>query len=100
MAAHRHLGRGAAPDRTLGEAGLATWPRVISVCAPINELAKQRGLTKQAAVRLAVQAELDRAAARVPLRERVARLWAEHTLPPATGEAADKAFFDELAGEP
>lgn len=66
----------------------------------VNELAKQRGLTKQAAVRLAVQAELDRAAARVPLRERVARLWAEHTLPPATGEAADKAFFDELAGEP
>jgi antitoxin VapB len=51
-------------------------------------------------VRLAVQAELDRAAARVPLRERLARLWAEHPMPPATGEAADKAFFDELAGEP
>jgi antitoxin VapB len=66
----------------------------------VNELARQRGLTKQAAVRLAVQAELDRAAARVPLRERLARLWAEHPMPPATGEAADKAFFDELAGEP
>jgi antitoxin VapB len=99
MAAHRHLGRGAAQDRTLGEAGLAAWPRVTTTRL-VNELAKQRGLTKQAAVRLAVQADLDRAAARVPLRERLARLWAEHKLPPATGEAADKAFFDELAGEP
>ena len=66
----------------------------------VNELARQRGLTKQAAVRLAVEAELDRAAAAVPLRERLARLWAEHPLPPPTGKAADKAFFDELAGEP
>jgi antitoxin VapB len=66
----------------------------------VNELAHQRGLSKQAAVRLAVQAELDRAAAAVPLRERLVRLWAEHPLPPPTGNAADKAFFDDLAGEP
>lgn len=65
----------------------------------VNELARQRGLTKQAAVRLAVQAELDRATAATPLRERLARLWAEYPLPPRTGKPADKAFFDELAGD-
>lgn len=55
---------------------------------------------KQDAVLLAVQAEVDRAAAAVPLRDRLARLWAEHPLHPPTGKAADKAFFDELSGEP
>ena len=66
----------------------------------VNGLDHQRGLTKHAAVRLAVQAELDRAAAAVPLRARLVRLWAEHPLPPPTGNAADKAFFDDLTGEP
>lgn len=65
----------------------------------VAELARQRGLTKQAAVRLAVKAELDRAAAAVPLRERLAKLWDAHPMPPATGEIADKAFFDELSGD-
>jgi antitoxin VapB len=66
----------------------------------VNELARQSGLTKQDTVLLEVKAELDRAATAVPLRERLVRLWAEHPLPPPTGNAADKAFFDELAGEP
>jgi antitoxin VapB len=66
----------------------------------VDKLARRRGLTKQAAVRLAVQAELDRAEAAVPLRDRLARLWAAHPLPPPTGDRADKAFFDELSGEP
>jgi antitoxin VapB len=66
----------------------------------VNELARQRGVTKQAAVRLAVQAELRREAAAVPIRERLAALWATHKLPPRTGKAADKAFFDDLSGEP
>lgn len=65
----------------------------------VNELARQRGVTKQAAVRLAVQAELSREAASVPVRERLATLWASHKLPPRTGEVADKAFFDALSGE-
>jgi antitoxin VapB len=65
----------------------------------VNELARQRGLTKQAAVRLAVQAELDRAAQAETLRVRMAHLWQAQPLPPATGEAADKAFFDQLSGE-
>jgi len=56
-------------------------------------LAKLRGLTK-----LAVQAELQRTIEAVPLRDRLALLWEEHPLPPPTGQAADKAFFDELSG--
>lgn len=76
----------------------------------MTELAGQRGISTQDAVRLAVQAELDRAARTTPattgvaarassLRERFALLREAHPLPPATGEAADKAFFDEPSGE-
>jgi antitoxin VapB len=65
----------------------------------VNQLARQLGVTKQAAVRQAVQAELDRARQAVPLRERLARFLAEHPLPPPTGLEADKAFFDELSGD-
>jgi antitoxin VapB len=64
----------------------------------VAQLAKLRGLTKQAAVRLAVQAELDRAQASIPLRARVEALRAAHPLPPATGQTADKDFFDDLSG--
>jgi antitoxin VapB len=53
---------------------------------------------KQAAVKMAVKAELDRAAEAIPLRDRFAGLRAAHPLPPSTGEAADKAFFDDLSG--
>jgi antitoxin VapB len=65
----------------------------------VNQLAKLRGLTKQDAVRLAVAAELKRAADSVPLRDRFAALRSAHPLPPATGKVADKAFFDDLSGE-
>jgi antitoxin VapB len=64
----------------------------------VDRLAKAKGLSKQGAVRLAVIAELDRMAAAVPLRERLAALRAEHPLPPPTGVAATKDFFDELSG--
>ncbi|MFD0463315.1 type II toxin-antitoxin system VapB family antitoxin [Microvirga aerilata] len=64
----------------------------------VAQLAKLRGLTKQDAVRLAVQAELDRAQASIPLRVRVEALRATHPLPPATGQRADKDFFDDLSG--
>lgn len=67
--------------------------------ALVAQLAKLRGLSKQAAVKLAVQAELDRAAQNIPLRDRFAALRAEYPLPPSTGKLADKAFFDELSGE-
>jgi antitoxin VapB len=66
----------------------------------VAELAKLHGLSKQAAVKLAVRAELDRAMEAVPLRERFAALRTAHPLPPPTGDIADKAFFDDLSGEP
>ena len=59
-----------------------------------------RRLHKQEAVRQAVQAELQRMTAAIPLRERIAAWRKEHKLPPPTGQVADKAFFDELSGEP
>jgi len=65
----------------------------------VGEFARLRGITKQDAVRLAIAAELARAAEAVPLRDRLSRLWAEHPLSPATGDVADKAFFDGLSGE-
>jgi antitoxin VapB len=66
----------------------------------VAELAAKRGITKQAAVRLAVSNELERAKNAIPLRERFAALRRAHPLPPATGFLADKAFFDDLSGEP
>ena len=66
----------------------------------VNELARRRGVTKQGAVRLAVEAELAREERSVPLRERLTRLWEANPLPSPTGQVADKAFFDELSGEP
>jgi len=64
----------------------------------VAQLAKQRGLSKQAAVKLAVRAELERGQQAIPLRDRFAALRAAHPLPPATGEEADKDFFDGLSG--
>jgi len=64
----------------------------------VAQLAKLRGLTKQEVVRLAVQTELDRAKAAVPLPQRAAALRAAHPLPPVTGQTADKDFFDDLSG--
>lgn len=68
--------------------------------ALVAQLAKQRGISKQQAVRLAVQSELRRMAEAVPLRERIAAWRREHPMPPATGQQADKPFFDDLSGEP
>jgi antitoxin VapB len=64
----------------------------------VTRLAKLRGLTKQDAVRLAVQAELDRVQSAAPLRARVQALRAAHPLLPTTGQTADKDFFDDLSG--
>jgi antitoxin VapB len=64
----------------------------------VAKFAQLRGVSKQDAVRIAVQAELDRIAGDSPLRERFAALRQSHPLPPPTGTKADKAFFDELSG--
>lgn len=66
----------------------------------VRELADRRGVSEQDAVKLAVQAELDRLKDEIPLRERFARIREKYPLPPKTGLLADKAFFDELSGEP
>lgn len=66
----------------------------------VARLAELTGTTKQAAVRMAVEAQLEQAAQATPLRERFAALRRQYPLPPPTGKAADKAFFDELSGEP
>lgn len=66
----------------------------------VAELAKLRGTSKQDTVRFAVEAELRRMQQTVPLRERFASLRAAHPLPQPTGKPADKAFFDELSGDP
>ena len=70
-----------------------------ATAALVAQLAKLRGVSKQDAVRLAVQAELRRIAEAVPLRQRIAAWREQHPKPPPTGQPADKAFFDELSGE-
>lgn len=68
-----------------------------------EELATLRGMTKTAAVKLALRHELDRGetgarAADRPLRERMIDFWKRHALPPEMGPVPDKAFYDELSG--
>jgi len=65
----------------------------------VGQLARLRGLSKQDAVKMAVQAELERAANLIPLRDRFADVRAKHPLPPPTGEQADKSFFDDVTGD-
>lgn len=65
--------------------------------ALVSELARRRGVSKQAAVRPAVQAELQWIADAIPLRERIAAWRKEHPMPPRTSKQADKAFFDDLS---
>jgi antitoxin VapB len=65
----------------------------------VDKLAKMRGLSKQDAVKMAVQAELDRVTNLIPLRDRFAAVRAKHPLPAPTGEQADKAFFDDMNGD-
>jgi antitoxin VapB len=66
----------------------------------VRELADRRGVSEQDAVTLAVTAELDRLKSQIPLRDRLRNFRAENPLPPKTRLVADKAFFDELSGEP
>jgi antitoxin VapB len=65
----------------------------------VGRLARMRGLTKQAAVKLAVEAELNRAGKRVSVQDRLRKLWTDNKLPAKTGKRADKAFFDDLSGD-
>jgi antitoxin VapB len=65
-----------------------------------EELAARKRLNKTEAVKLALENELRRLDAAVPLRERLRPLQARVLARPDTGLEADKAFYDELSGEP
>jgi len=66
--------------------------------AAVRKLAAERGLSLTAAVREAVENELKRR--RRPLKERIDEIVRELEQYPLTGLKADKAFFDELSGDP
>ena len=63
-----------------------------------ERLARERGLTKTAAVKMALSRELERTPTRPSTREVVEGLWKKYPLPTPTGLSADKAFFDEESG--
>jgi len=65
----------------------------------VDRLAKQRGLSKQGRRQTCGDGELKRMENTIPLRDSFAALRDAHKLPPSAG-AADKAFFDELSGDP
>lgn len=62
-------------------------------------LAVRKRVTKTEAVMLALENELRRMDAAIPLRERLRPLQQRVLSRPATGLDADKAFYDELSGE-
>lgn len=68
-----------------------------------EELATRRGMTKTAAVKLALRHELDRSETSDkfndrPLRERMIDFWKRHPLPQEMGPIPDKSFYDDLSG--
>lgn len=69
------------------------------VNALATRLAARRGISKTAAVKLALASELARDEATVPLRERLAAWRKAHPLGEPTGLEADKAFYDSLNDE-
>ena len=62
-------------------------------------LALRRGISKTAAVKLALERELARDETTAPLRERLARWRETYPLGEPTGLLADKAFYDSLNDE-
>jgi antitoxin VapB len=70
----------------------------------VNQLAERLAArmhrNKTDAVRTALENELHRLDAAVPLRDRLRPLQQRVLSRPPTGREADKAFYDELSGEP
>lgn len=66
----------------------------------VRELARKRGCGITEAIQLAVAEELRREAEKTPMRERIRALQDEVAAMPRTGLKADKAFFDDLSGDP
>jgi antitoxin VapB len=65
-----------------------------------GELARRTNRTKTDAVRQVLRAELERLDRSVPLWERLRPLHERMASYGSTGLPADKAFFDDLNGEP
>jgi len=66
----------------------------------VRRLAEQRGVGLTEAVRLAVEAELERRNDEFEVRDRRARaILGEIDALPRTGLKADKAFFDDMSGD-
>ena len=65
-----------------------------------EKLATRKHVTKTEAVRVALENELRRLDEAVPLCERPRPLRERIMARPETGQAADKAFYDDLSGEP
>jgi antitoxin VapB len=63
-------------------------------------LATRKRINETDAAKPALENELRRLDEAVPLRERVRPPRARVLARPATGHDADKAFYDELSGEP
>ncbi len=63
-------------------------------------LAVRKRMNKTDAVRIALENELRRLDEAVPLRDRLRALQERVLSRPATGLEADKAFYDELSGNP
>jgi len=64
-----------------------------------EKLAARARMNKTEAVRMALENELHRLDAAVPLRERLRPLQDRVLSRPATGLEADKAFYDQLSGD-
>jgi antitoxin VapB len=64
-----------------------------------EKLAARTHLNKTDAVRTALENELRRLERAVPLRERLRPLQERILRRPATGQEADKSFYDELSGD-
>jgi len=65
-----------------------------------EKLATKKRVNKTEAVRIALENELRRLDEAIPLRERLKPLQDRILAHPATGLDADKAFYDDLSGDP
>jgi antitoxin VapB len=65
-----------------------------------DALAARLNVSKTEAVRHALQAELTRLDQNLPLMERIRPIQNDILSRPRTGLEADKAFFDEISGNP
>ena len=67
--------------------------------ALVRTLAEKRGIGITEAIKVAVREQIERDARAKPMLERIQTIQDEIALWPKTGLKADKAFFDDLAGD-